>query len=202
MSIQKSIYLAALLFLGTGAKANISLPRIFSDHMVLQQDTTITIWGWGKPNEMVKITGSWEPEKTYSLKVNSSSSWSIDLDTPKAGGPFQLSILGYNSVVIDDVLIGEVWLGSGQSNMEWVINNTNHAEKEIAESKYPQIRLLTVTKATAYQPQKDIEGGQWLECNPQTVGDFSAVAYFFGRKLNKDLNILLNITGASFLSNR
>ena len=99
-----------------------------------------------------------------------------------------MKIAGKKNVIdLVNILVGDVFICSGQSNMEWTINNTNNAEKEIAESNYPQIRLFTVKKATAYQPQKDIEAGDskamgWLECNPQTVGDFSAVAYFFWKK--------------------
>ncbi len=198
MRIQKSIYLAALLFLGLCAKANVTLPGIFSDHMVLQQDTIITIWGWGKPNEVVKITGSWEPEKTYSLKVNSSSIWSIDLGTPKAGGPFQLSILGYNSIVIDDVLIGEVWLGSGQSNMEWSSGaGIEHGEEEIAHATYPGIRFFTVPTSTASTPQQ-LLNGEWVVCTPETMKNFSALMYFFGLDLHQKMGVPVGLINSSW----
>ncbi|MFH0755896.1 MAG: sialate O-acetylesterase [Bacteroidota bacterium] len=198
MRNQKSICLFALLFVAFCAKANISLPGIFGDHMVLQQDTVVTIWGWGKPNEVVKITGSWEPEKTYTIKVNSSSCWSLDVETPKAGGPFQLSITGYNSILLDDVLIGEVWLGSGQSNMEWTPGaGIENGEVEISLATYPEIRFFNVPTSTASAPQQLITG-EWVVCTPETMKNFSAVLYFFGRDLHQKLGVPVGLINSSW----
>ncbi len=198
MRIQKSIYLIAFLFAGFCAKANISLPGIFGDHMVLQQDTVVTIWGWGKPNEVVKITGSWEPEKAHTIKVNSSSCWSIDLETPKAGGPFQLSITGYNSILLDDVLTGEVWLGSGQSNMEMSpAGGIDKGEEEIALANYPEIRFFNVPTSTASTPQQ-LLNGEWVVCTPETMKNSSAVMYFFGRDLHQKLGVPVGLINSSW----
>jgi sialate O-acetylesterase len=177
-------------------KAAVTLPKIFTSNMVLQREKEIKVWGWAGKGETITVSFNGQSIKTKADKIGN---WIITLKPMMHGGPFEMKIAGKkNAIDLTNILIGDVYICSGQSNMEWVINNTNHAEKEIAESKYPQIRLFTVTKATAYQPQKDIEGGQWLECNPQTAGDFSAVAYFFGRKLNKDLNIPIGLINSSW----
>ena len=176
--------------------AAVTLPKIFTSNMVLQREKEIKVWGWADKGETITVNFNGQSVKT---KADKNGNWTLTLKPMTHGGPFQMKISGKkNAIDLANILIGDVYICSGQSNMEWVINNTNNAEKEIAESKYPHIRLFTVTKAMAYQPQKDIEGGQWLECNPQTVGDFSAVAYFFGRKLNKDLNIPIGLINSSW----
>ena len=178
------------------AKATVTLPKIFTNNMVLQRDREIKVWGWADKEEMVTVSFNGQ---TIKSKANNLGNWIITLKAMAYGGPYQMKISGKkNNIDLKNVLIGDVWICSGQSNMEWTLKNTNDAEKEIAESKHPQIRLFTVKKAMAYQPQKDIEGGEWLQCDPQTTGDFSAVAYFFGRKLNKDLNIPIGLINSSW----
>jgi len=181
--------------------AAVTLPKIFTSNMVLQREKEIKVWGWADKGETITVNFNGQSVKT---KADKNGNWTLTLKPMTHGGPFHMKISGKKNVIdLANILIGDVYICSGQSNMEWVINNTNNAEKEIAESKYPHIRLFTVTKAMAYQPQKDIEGGHpiaigWLECNPQTVGDFSAVAYFFGRKLNKDLKIPIGLINSSW----
>lgn len=177
-------------------KAAVTLPKIFTSNMVLQRDKEIKIWGWADKGESITVRFNGQSVRS---KADKNGNWTVTLKPMTHGGPFEMKISGKKNVIdLANILIGDVYICSGQSNMEWTINNTNNTEKEIAESNYPQIRLFTVTKATAYQPQKDIEGGEWLECNPKTVGDFSAVAYFFGRKLNKDLNIPISLINSSW----
>ncbi|MEP7374140.1 MAG: sialate O-acetylesterase [Chitinophagaceae bacterium] len=185
-----------LLFCIAEVKATITLPKIFTSNMVLQRDKEIKIWGWADKGETISVNFNGQSVRT---KADKTGNWVITLKPMAYGGPYQLKVSGKKNIVdFGNVLIGDVYICSGQSNMEWVMSNTNDAEKEIAESKYSKIRLFTVKKATAYQPQKDIEGEQWLECGPQTAGDFSAVAYFFGRKLNKDLNIPIGLINSSW----
>lgn len=178
------------------AKASVTVSKIFTNNMVLQRDKEIKIWGWADKGESITVSLNGQSVKS---KADKTGNWIVALKPMAFGGPFQMKVSGKkNAIEFANIVIGDVYICSGQSNMEWVINNTNDAGKEIAESKYPQIRLFTVAKATSYQPKKDIEGGEWQECGPQTIGDFSAVAYFFGRKLNKDLNIPIGLINSSW----
>lgn len=176
-------------------KAAVTLPKIFTSNMVLQRDKEIRVWGWAGNGESVTVSFNGQTVKS---KADKSGNWFITLKPMIYGGPYQMKISGKkNTIDLKNVLIGDVWICSGQSNMEWIMKNTNNAEKEITESKYAQIRLFTVEKAMSFKPEKDIQG-QWLECGPQTIGDFSAVAYFFGRKLNQDLTIPIGLINSSW----
>ena len=166
--------------------ANITLPSVFSDHMVLQQNDDVKFWGWANPNEEVVIVPSWS-DKNYKVKTNNQAYWEIKISTPKAGGPFNIKITGYNEIVLNDVLIGEVWLCSGQSNMEmsaaWGIKN---GVEEIKNANYSNIRFFNVSKTSAISPQNDLKGN-WQVCTSEVMKNSSAVAYFFGRRLQEDL---------------
>ena len=191
-------FILAAVFIHINATANITLPAIFSDHMVLQQNSSVTIWGWGKPNEEINITGSWDPDRVYSIKVGNQSSWKVDITTPAAGGPYQLSIKGYNAIEIQDVLIGEVWLGSGQSNMEWSTQSgIISGEVEKAKANFPEIRFFTVNTITAWSPQQMVEG-EWVKCTPETMFPFSAVLYFFGKELYQKLKVPVGLINSSW----
>jgi sialate O-acetylesterase len=189
-----SLLLAALT--AVSVHADVSLPKIFSDHMVLQREATIPVWGWADAGE--KITVSFNGA-TASTKADKTGRWTISLKAMSHGGPYEMKVSGKkNTITFKNVLIGDVWIGSGQSNMEWTIKNSNDPDKEIAEANYPKIRLFTVTKAMSYQAEKDLAGGQWLECSSGTIGDFSAVAYFFGRKLYKELDVPIGLVNSSW----
>jgi sialate O-acetylesterase len=180
--------LAFIVFVGS-TKANVIVPSIFSDHMVLQQNTTVTIWGWAKALEEVKITVSWNPTHEYKKVTDISSRWSFDIETPKAGGPYQITIQGFNTIVINDVLIGEVWLGSGQSNMEWPSAfKIDGGEEEREKANFPQIRFFTVLPWADSTPQRYL-AGKWVVCTPESMYQFSAVMYFFGREIHNTLHV-------------
>ena len=131
------------------AMANVTLPQIFNDHMVLQQRSEITVWGWGKPREEISVTTSWD-NHTEKTVADSESNWQVKVQTPAAGGPFTITIKGYNTIELTDILIGEVWLCSGQSNMEWTpAAGVEGGEEAIRTADQPKIRLFTVNNRTA-----------------------------------------------------
>ncbi len=176
------------------AFANVSLPEIFTSNMVLQRDKPVKIWGWADKGESVTVTFNGQHVKA---KTDAEGSWMITLKPMNYGGPFQMIVSGKNKIAFENILLGDVWICSGQSNMEFSLKNTKNAAKEISASNYPSIRLFTVKKATAFKPLKDVTGS-WTECNPETAADFSAVAYFFGRKLSKDLDIPIGLIHTSW----
>jgi sialate O-acetylesterase len=185
-----------LLFAGLSSRADIKLPAIISDNMVLQRDITAPIWGWAEPGEKVTVKASWQWLST-STKTNANGQWMVKLSTPKAAGPHRITIRGTNEIALDNVLVGEVWVCSGQSNMQWSVRQSDNADAEIAAADFPQIRLFTVERKVAFEPQKDCTG-QWLLCTPETIANFSAVAYFFGRELHKELNVPVGLIHTSW----
>lgn len=174
------------LILSNAAIANITLPNVFSDNMVLQRNTEVKIWGWANPQEEVVISPDWTNEK-YTIKANNQAMWEILIPTPKEGGPYTINIKGYNEIVLKNILIGEVWLCSGQSNMEmsaaWGINN---GDEEVKKATNSNIRFFQVPKLTATAPQNNLSG-TWKKCTPETMKYFSAVAYFFAQRLQDEL---------------
>jgi len=169
------------------------LPNLISDNMVLQREQANKIWGWDQPG--LEITVSF-CDKTAAGKVNDEGKWSITLPPLPAGGPYELTIKGSQEKVIQNVLIGEVWLGSGQSNMKWMVSNSNNADEEMRQADYPEIRLFTVPRRGFGQAQEKC-GGQWLVCSGDTVEQFSAVLYFFGRDLHKQLKMPVGLINSS-----
>jgi sialate O-acetylesterase len=196
--MQKKIFpvFTSLMILSLPLKAEVTLPRIFSDNMVIQRDVTTKVWGWAEKGESIVISFN---NATVKTKADKNGNWSVSFRPMVYGGPFEMTVKGKkNLITLKNILIGDVWLGSGQSNMEWVLKNTNDAETEIVNANYPAIRLFTVKRAMSYDEQSDLAGGEWRECNSQTAGDFSAVAYFFGRKLNEDMNVPIGLINSSW----
>ncbi|WP_298141162.1 sialate O-acetylesterase [Flavobacterium sp.] len=175
-----------LFIISNSIMANISLPTIFSDNMVLQRNSEIKIWGWANPKEEIKITPSWNNQE-YKVIADSHANWQITIPTPKEGGPFSILFKGYNEVILNNILIGEVWLCSGQSNMEmsasWGIEN---GDEEVKKANFSNIRFFTVPKKSASYPQNNLTGN-WVVCTPETMKNFSAVGYFFAKRLQEDL---------------
>lgn len=166
--------------------ANVSLPNIFGDNMVLQRNSEVKVWGWANPKEEIKLVSSWNNQE-YKTVANNQAKWELHIKTPEAGGPFTVSIKGYNEVVLKNILIGEVWVCSGQSNMEmsvsWGIDN---GEEEMKNATNANIRFFTVPKLTATSPQNNLLGN-WVESTPETMKYFSAIGYFFAKRLREDL---------------
>ncbi|MDO6518456.1 sialate O-acetylesterase [Zobellia uliginosa] len=175
--------------------AKIELPNIFSDDMVLQRNEKVSLWGWANTGEEITVHTSWDNQE-YHVKTNIEARWKLEIDTPEAGGPYTISLKGdENEIVLKNVLIGEVWLCSGQSNMEWSATTNagiDHAEEEIKKADYPNIRLFTVARRTSNYPQDDLPG-TWEVCTPETMKTFSAVAYFFARRLQGELNVPIGL---------
>jgi sialate O-acetylesterase len=168
------------------ARAAVSVPGTFSDHMVIQRGMDVPVWGQARAGEQVTIEF---PGKTVSTTADQNGQWSVKLPAMKASSSAaSLTIRGEGdseaALVIRDVLVGDVWICSGQSNMQWPVKQANNAEKEIESANYPQIRALPVPRVTATQPSKQLNA-QWEVCSPKTVGEFSAVGYFFGREIHQ-----------------
>jgi len=189
-------FVSFFMFLAA-ARANISMPEIFSGNMVLQQKSDVKIWGWAKPGEPVKLSADWLNSE-IETKADNQGTWSLQLKTPKAGGPYTVRLKGFNEIVFENVLIGEVWLCSGQSNMEWSANSgITNKEEAIAKADYPEIRLFTVSHSTAKYPQNQCTG-EWKVCTPATMREFSAIGYFFGKRLKEALDVPIGLINSSW----
>jgi sialate O-acetylesterase len=194
-----------LLLFSNRLLADVKLPAFFSDNMVLQQKADVALWGWADPGETVEVTGSWSRKKAKTT-ADAQGNWKVNLSTVKAGGPYTLTIKGRNKVELKNVLLGEVWICSGQSNMHfpmapiensgWATGVENY-EQEIARANYPTIRMFTVERKVADEPQKDVEG-DWQVASPATVGDFSAVAYFFAREIYEKTGLPVGLINTSW----
>jgi sialate O-acetylesterase len=184
---------AGALFLfagGLNCLADPVLPTVFSGHMVLQQGREIHVWGKADPSE--KITADLAG-RTSSGTTDLQGNWSVRLPALSAGGPFTLIVRGKKQIVIKDVMIGEVWIASGQSNMTYSLDGAQNSATEVPKANYPQIRLFTVPRKIALTPQEDTPSAHWEICSPDTAKRFSAVAYFFARKIHQDLNIPVGV---------
>ncbi|GAB4426221.1 MAG: sialate O-acetylesterase [Bacteroidia bacterium] len=175
----------------------VSLPAVFGDHMVVQRDAVVPLWGWGKPLEQVVVRTTWDTT-VYRCVVDNEGQWQVDLRTPPAGGPHEIVVQGHNEHRLRDVLSGEVWLCSGQSNMEWTARmGIDNDSSEIAAAWHPRIRFFRVSHRTAATPQIDLDG-TWSVCTPETMRDFSAVAYFFARRLQSELDVPIGLLNSSW----
>ncbi len=193
--MRKTILLIAVIFIGYGAAADVRLPKIFGDNMVLQRNQAIVVWGWSSPKEKITVQLN---KQSKTIKAGKDGRWKLSLDPEKAGGPYELIVRGKNTITFNNVAIGEVWICSGQSNMEWSVRNSNHAETEIPKANYPDIRHIKVPNSIATQPKNDISDTNWKACSPETVGDFTAVGYFFARKLWEDVNVPIGLINTSW----
>ncbi|HYK45665.1 MAG TPA: sialate O-acetylesterase [Parafilimonas sp.] len=196
--MKKILSLGLLLISCFHVIANVSLPKIFGDNMVLQRNKPIPVWGWADANEKLTIKFN---QQTKSVTADNNGKWITKLDPEKAGGPYQLIVEGKNNVTFKNVLVGEVWVCSGQSNMEMPIEGwgkVNNYEQEIKDANYPQIRHIKIPNTVASVPKDDIKSGEWEICNPQTAGDFTATGYFFARELYNQLKIPIGLINTSW----
>ena len=192
------IYLVTLLVLYISCKRNyyeFKVAPVFSDHMVLQQKTDVTIWGSGSPGNDIEVISSWG-EKSKN-KILEDGSWNVLLKTPNYGGPYEVKIISAETeIILEDVMIGEVWLASGQSNMEWPMSaRILNQNDEINSANYPKIRMFSVPRNLN---GKNIYNAKWKIANRKNIEDFSAVGYFFAREINQKLDVPVGILNSSW----
>jgi sialate O-acetylesterase len=174
--------MAVLFLLPPAAQAKLKLPAIIGDHMVLQRGKPV-VWGWDTPGQKVTVTLA---GRSASALADADGKWKVELSLPKAGGPYDMVVSGDGAVTVTDVLLGQVWVGSGQSNMEFAMKTSSDADKEIPAADHPRLRLFTVEHVCSLKPEDDVQGS-WKACTPASAADFSAVAYHFGNDLQQAL---------------
>lgn len=200
MSYRIILSLVCLLFINQ-ILADVRLPKIFGSHMVLQRNKPIPVWGWANAGEKVTVSlsGTGFTTLSQSAKAGRDGKWMVWLKATGAGGPFQLQVKGKkNLITLEDVLIGEVWVCSGQSNMQWTVKMSADADAEIAAAQYPQIRHFEVPREMSLTPREDLSYGQWKTATPEHVAQFTAVGYFFGRELFKQLGVPIGLINSSW----
>jgi sialate O-acetylesterase len=176
------------------SSASVLLPSFLGHHMVIQRNAGYPVWGWADPGE--KVTVSFHGQK-LTATTGADSLWNVTLKPMSAGGPYEMTVKGKNSITLYNILIGDVWVLSGQSNMQWPVKYSANSEKEIAAGNHPHIRLFMVKKTAAGDPLADCTG-EWQECTFHTVGEFSGVGYYFGREMEKTLDIPIGLVQAAW----
>jgi len=207
--------LTAFFLIVTPGFAEVRLPRILDSRMVLQRNSEVKIWGWADAGETVSVTGDWLDTKS-SAQADADGKWQVNIRTGEAGGPHVVTIAGKNRINLENILFGEVWIASGQSNMEMPLTKVSaaytgirDAAKEVAHAKYPQIRLFQAGNFSSKTPLDDVETGismygippsdcKWHLCAPETIPTFSSTAYFFARELHTRLNVPIGIIDSSW----
>ncbi|MFK7820454.1 MAG: sialate O-acetylesterase, partial [Planctomycetaceae bacterium] len=173
------------------------LPSVFGSHMVLQRDQEVPVWGWDKPGQAVRVELSTDAVSdrkpvVVETKADETGAWRVQLPATPTGGTYKVSVVGSKTISMTDVLFGEVWICSGQSNMAWPVNAANDSDLERMAAKFPNIRLISVPQVGTQEPQPNFKG-EWTRCSPETVGQFSAVGYFFGRQLHQTLDVPIGL---------
>jgi len=194
-SALRKLSFATLLALSASAHADVKLPTLFSDHMVLQQETAASVWGTAAPDEKVTVKVG---DQQATASAGADGKWMVKIGPLKAGGPVEMTVAGKNTITIKDVLVGEVWVCSGQSNMGMTVSGVQDKAREIAEAKHPQIRMFKVPNVALDEPANDVPRGAWTVCSPETVSGFSATAYFFGRDLHEALKQPIGLINTSW----
>ena len=209
-------YLSVVLLLcALPCRAEVRLPKILGSNMVLQRDSEVNIWGWADPGEEVRVSGDWLPREVAE-PADASGRWSVRVKTGGAGGPHSLTIAGANTITLEEILFGEVWIGSGQSNMEMPLvevsgayTGIRDAQKELGDANYPEIRLFQAGNFSSREPLEDVEPGvamygippapcQWIRSTPQSVPTFASTAFFFARALHRELKVPVGIIDSSW----
>lgn len=177
------------------AFGNVVLPHIIGSGMVLQRNAPVVVWGWADANERVSVQFS---SKTLNTRADKLGNWKLVFPSMEAGGPYEMIIKGKNTIRLSDILIGEVWICSGQSNMEWPLSEAENGMQEVGTADYPEIRLFDVPRRVDFIPAKDLSQGEWRVCSPASVNRFSAIGYFFGRNLYQNLKVPIGLVNSSW----
>ncbi|MEJ6603054.1 MAG: sialate O-acetylesterase [Opitutaceae bacterium] len=191
------VTLIIVFITGLAAHAEVRLPNFFGDHMVLQQQTSNAVWGFASPGEYITVEASWGAQNT--VTADPEGKWKVFLETPAAGTGHSLSVTGENTITIDDVAIGEVWIAFGQSNMGWSVGNSFAAEGE-ADVDLPDLRLFRSSREHWHEPLDENRDrlAQWKRCDPESAAETAAVAYYFGKKLQQELGVPVGIIQRAF----
>lgn len=177
------------------SRAAVKLPSVIGNNMVLQRGQDVPIWGWDDPGTKVTVTVG---DAQATATAGEDGKWMVRLPAMKAGGPLSMTIEGTNKVTLTNILVGEVWLCSGQSNMEWAVASSDNAKQEIAAADHPRIRHIKIPHVPADTPQEDVPSEGWQVCSPETVGRFTAVGYFFARHLEQQLDVPIGLIGSNW----
>ncbi len=193
---KRCVFLVAGLLLAGSLHAGVSLPRLINSNMVLQRNTEIVIWGWADPGEEVTVHFAGNRQ---TVRAGKERGWEVTFPAMKAGGPYTMEVVGEeNAIVLENILVGDVWVCSGQSNMEWPLSRAKNAEKEIMEANYPKIRLFDIPRNLKPTPVDTIPGGDWQECLPANIPTFSGVGYFFGRAIHKEVGVPVGLISSNW----
>ena len=176
----------AAVFIGSSAQADVKLPNVFGDHMVLQQGQRNKVWGLAEAGEAVTVSINGQSQTATAA---ADGTWHVFIDPVPVGGPYAFTVKGKNEIKFSDVLVGEVWVCSGQSNMQWSVNNANDPDIEKLAAKYPKIRMINFPQVGTQDVKWSHDDRKWMVCTPDTVGGFSAVGYFFARQLHQTLGV-------------
>ena len=190
------LYVIVVLFFVQVAIGDVRLAKLVSDGMVLQQQSKVAIWGWADVGEKIEVRPIWQKDGVKTV-AGKDGKWKVQIKTGGAGGPFAIGIKGNNEIIIKDVWVGEVWVCSGQSNMRLKVSRCDNAESEIAAANWPGIKLFQVKGALSDEPLEDCQG-KWKSCDPNSVKDFSAAGYYFGRSLYEKLGVPVGLIQASW----
>jgi sialate O-acetylesterase len=191
----RMLFIALAFLLNLWVSAEVKLPYILSDNMVLQRDIPINIWGWANPGE--KVTIAFRDQK-ISVKTTKIGEWKAQLQPVTAGGPFELTVKGKNTIVLKNILVGDVWVCGGQSNMEWPLSRSRNWTVDKSTVDNPEIRLFYVPKNMSLKPLDNTKESQWQICNQENASSFSAIGYYFGRNLEKELNIPIGLINSNW----
>jgi len=191
-----SVLVLTLLIMSGNSFADLELGSPFGDHMVLQHDQPVKVWGWAEPGESVTVTLK---QQSLSATADHDGKWILQLPAPGVGDPFTVKVAGQSKTIeLVDVVGGEVWICGGQSNMQWQVRSSKNAGAEIAAANYPMIRHIEIARATSLAPNEKTKHSKWSVCSPMTVGSFTAVGYYFARRLHQDLNVPVGLVDSNW----
>ncbi len=176
-------------------RAEVRLPAVIGDHMVLQTGRPVPIWGWDAPGTEVTVSIG---DTTATAEADASGRWCVLLPAMPAGGPVAMTVQGTTTVTLSDVLVGEVWICSGQSNMRWTVRDSDNPDHEIAAAEHPRIRHIRINETAAKEPREEVASSGWKVCSPQTVADFTAVGYYFARHLQQEIDVPIGLIGSNW----